>query len=124
MELQSLAWGVRLASRLGYASVTLVRNSEVAIAQLLKVRPKSVLNALHKVLRGLVRHLVCSGIVVGVLWVPTGFQPADPMSRLQGDRGDKPKAECMSWLIYKRLLRDPSVVQFRGVLCLGRGTIS
>ena len=45
VKLQSLAWGVRLASRMGYATVTLVSDSEVAIAKLLKVRAKSVLSA-------------------------------------------------------------------------------
>ena len=125
MELQSLAWGVHLAIRLGYALVTLVSDSEVVIAQLLKVRTKSVLSAHQKVLQGLMRRLVCSGILVRVLWVPTTCQPADPLSPLQGEyRGDKLKDECMASLIYKQLLRDPSVVQFRGVLCLGRGTES
>ena len=45
MELQSLVWEVRLAARLSYTTVTLVGDSEVAIAQLLKVRAKSVPNA-------------------------------------------------------------------------------
>ena len=45
VELLSLARGVRLASRMGYTTVTLVSDSEVAIAQLLKVRAKSVLGA-------------------------------------------------------------------------------
>ena len=125
VELQSLVWGVRLAALLSYATVTLVSDSEVAIVQLLKVRPKSVLNALQSLLRGMARRLGCSGIVVRVPWVPTGFQLADPMSRLQGEyRGDKLKAERMAWLIYKQLLWDPEVVQFRGVLCLGKGTES
>ena len=43
MELQSLVGGVHLAARLGYTAVTLVSDSEVAIAQQLKVRAKSVL---------------------------------------------------------------------------------
>ena len=38
--------------------------------------------------------------------------------------GDEVKAERMAGLIYKQLLRDPLVVEFRGVLCLGRGTES
>ena len=87
VELQSLAWGVRLASRMGYATVTLVRDSEVVIAQLLKVRAKSFLSAQQSVSRGLAHCLICSGLVVRVLWVPSGFQPADPMSRLQGEFG-------------------------------------
>ena len=125
VELQSLAWGVRLAARLAYATVTLVSDSEVAIAQLLKVRAKSVLSGQQSVLRGVARHLVCSGLVVRVLWVPSGFQPADPMSRLRREfGGDRIKAERMAWLIYKQLLDRHSVVQFRGVLCLDRGTDS
>ena len=125
VELQSLVWRVRLAPRLGYTTVTLVSDSEVAIAQQLTVRSKSVLDAQQSVLRGLARRPVCLGIVVRVLWVPTGFQPADPMSRLEGEnRGDRLKAVCMAWLIYKPLLQDPLVVHFRGVLCLGRGTES
>ena len=68
VELQSLVWGVRL----GYKTVTLVSDSEVAIAQLLKVCAKSVLRAQQSVLRGLARRLVCSGLVVRVLWVPFG----------------------------------------------------
>ena len=71
-----------MAARLGYTTVTLVSNSEVAIAQLLKVRAKSALSARQSILRGLARRLVCSGLVVRVLWVPSGFQPTDPMSRL------------------------------------------
>ena len=79
--------------------------SEVAIAQLLKVHAKSVLSAQQSVLRGLARRLVCSGLVVRVLWVPSCFQPADPMSRLQGDfGGNRLNAERMAWLIYKQLL--------------------
>ena len=125
VELQSLAWGVCLAIRLGYASATLVSDSEVAIAQLLRVRAKSVLSAQQKVLWGLVRRPVCPGIVVRVLWVPTRFQPADPLSCLQGVyRGDKMKAERMAWLIDKQLLQNPSLVQFREFLCLGKGTES
>ena len=97
VELQSLVWGVRLAVRLGYTTLTLV-------AQLLKVRAKSVLSAQESVLRGLARRLVCSGLVVRVLWVPSGFQPADRMSRLQGDfGGDSFKVERMAWLVYEQL---------------------
>ena len=32
VELQSVVWGVRMAARLGYTTVTLVSDSEVAIA--------------------------------------------------------------------------------------------
>ena len=87
VELQSLAWGVRLAWRLGYATVTLLSDSEEAIAQLLQVRAKSVLSTQHSVLRRLARRLVCSRPVVRVLWVSSGFRPADLMSRLQGEFG-------------------------------------
>ena len=73
VELQSLFGGVRLAVALGYTAVTLVSDSEVAIAQFLQVRAKSVLGAQQTVLRGLARRLVCSGLVVRVLWVPSGF---------------------------------------------------
>ena len=97
----------------------------MAIALLLKVRAKIVLSARHSFLRGLARRLVCSGLVVRVLWVPFGFQRADPMSRLQGDfGGNRIKAERMACLIYKQLLDKITVVQYRGVLCLGRGTDS
>ena len=125
VELQSLAWGVRLAARLGYTTVTLVSDLEVAMAQLLKVRAKSVLSAQQSVLRGLARRLICSGLVVRVLWVPSGFQPADPISRLQGEfAGDRFKAERMAWLVYEQLLRRHDVAQYRGVLCLGKATDS
>ena len=40
VELQSLVWGVRLAARLGYTTVTLVSDSEVAIAQLRRYVPR------------------------------------------------------------------------------------
>ena len=54
---------------------------------------------------------MCSGLVVRVLWVPSGFQPSDPMSCLHGDfGGDRIKAERMAWLIYKQLLDRRSVV--------------
>ena len=53
VDLHSLAWPVLLASRVGYATVALVSDSEVAIVQLLKVRAKSVLAAQHSVLSGL-----------------------------------------------------------------------
>ena len=103
VELRSLVWGVCLAARLGCTTVTLVSDSEVAIAQLLKGCAKSVLSAQQSVLRGLARRLVWSGLMVRVLWVPCGFYPADPMSRLQGDfGGDRLKAERMAWLIYKQ----------------------
>ena len=116
-------WGVGLAVALGYTTVTLVSDSEVAIAQFLQVRAKSVLGAQQAVLRGLARRLVCSGLVVRVLWVPSGFQPADPMSRLQGEfGGDRIRAERTAWLVYEQLLRRPDKVEFRGVLCLCKGT--
>ena len=67
VELQSLVWGVQLAARLGYTTVTLVSDSEVAIAQLVKVRAKSVLSAQQSILRGLAGSLVCSSLVVRVL---------------------------------------------------------
>ena len=125
VELQSLFWGVRLAVALGYTTVTLVSDSEVAIAQFLQVRAKSVLGAEQTVLRGLARRLVCSGLVVRVLWVPSGFQPEDPMSRLEGDfGGDRIRAERTAWLMYEQLLRHPGKVEFRGVVCLCRGTES
>ena len=123
VELQSLAWGVRLVLRMGYTTVTLVSDSKVAIAQLLKVRAKSVLGAQQSVLRGLARRLVGFGLVVRVLWVPLGFQPADCMSRLKGEfGGDSLRAQRMAWIVYEQLLRCLDRVQFRGVLCLGRGT--
>ena len=90
---------------MGYTTVTLVSDSEVAIAQLLKVRAKSVLGAQQSVLRGLARCLVCSSLLVRVLWVPSGFHPADPMSRLQGEvGGDSLRAKRMAWLVYEQLL--------------------
>ena len=90
MELHSLVWEVRLAARVGCTTVTLVSDLEVAIAQLLKVPAKSLRSAQQSVLRGLARRQVCLGIVVRVLWVPFGFQPADPMSRLEGEfQGDR-----------------------------------
>ena len=125
VELHSLAWGVRLAVALGYTTVTLVSDSEVAIAQFLQVRAKSVLGAQQSVLRGLARRLVCSGLVVRVLCVPCGFQPADPMSRLQGEfGGDRVQAERETWLVYEQLLCCLDKVEFRGVLCWGKGTES
>ena len=80
VELQSLFWGVRLAVALGYATVTLVSDSEVAIAQFLQVRAKSVLGAQQTVLRGLARSLVCSGLV--------GCRRfSSPRTRCPGSRG-------------------------------------
>ena len=55
----------------------------------------------------------------------SGFQPGDPISRLQGEvGGDSFGAERMAWLVYEQLLRCHDKVQFRAVLCLGRGTDS
>ena len=102
VELQALAWGVRLAGRLGYRVLTLISDSEVGIAQLMGLRAKNVLKAQQQVLRGLVRSLLGTGLVVRVLWVQSGLQPADPMSRLDGKfGGDKLKAEMIAWLIYR-----------------------
>ena len=57
--------------------------------------------------------------------MPSGFHPANPMSRLQGEfGGDSLRAHRMAWLVYEKLLRCPDKVHFRGVLCLGRGTDS
>ena len=80
VELHISAWGVRLVSRLGYTTVTLSSDSEVAIAELLTVRAKSALSAQQKVLRGLVRTLMLWGLVVWVLWVPSDFQLVDPLA--------------------------------------------
>ena len=112
MELQSLAWGVPLVSRLGYTTPTLISDREAAIARLPRVRAKSMPSAELKVSRRLVRTLMLSGLVVRVFW-PSIFQPADPLPRLEGGFvGDKMRAERMTWLIYKQLLRDTSVVEF------------
>ena len=67
VELQSLFWGLRVVVALGYTTVTLVSDLEVAIAQFLQLRAKSVLGAQQTVLRGLARSLVCSGLLVRVL---------------------------------------------------------
>ena len=77
VELQSLACGVRLAVRLGFLSVTLVSDLEMAIAQILKVRAKSVPSAPQKVLRGPVRRLVwcCCASPVGAHRVPARGPP-------------------------------------------------
>ena len=71
----------------------------MAISQLLKVRAKSVQGAQQSVLRGPACRLVYCDLVVRVLWVPSGFQPADPMSRPEGEfGGDSLRAERMAWL--------------------------
>ena len=87
VELHSLFWGVRLAVALGYATVTLVSDSEVAIAHFLQARAKSVLGAQQTVLRGLARSLVCSGLVVRVLSVCGCRRFSSPRTRCPGSRG-------------------------------------
>ena len=97
----------------------------MAIAQLLEMKAKSILSAQKRAPRGVVASLMLSGMVVRVLWVPSGMQPANLLSRLQANfSGDKMRAERVAYLNYRRLLRDTSVVEFRGVLCLGRGMSS
>ena len=46
------------------------------------------------------------------------------MSLLEGDfQGDRLQAERMALLIYKQVLEDPLVVQYRGVLCWAKAQI-
>ena len=73
VELQSLAWGIRLAVRLRYTTVTLVSDFEMAIAQLLQFKAKSVLGAQQSVLRGLAPCLFRprGEGSVGSFWFPT-----------------------------------------------------
>ena len=120
-KLPALVWVPQLAVRVEYTPVTLVSDSQLAIAQLLGMKAKSVPGAQQGVMRGVAWTLVLSGVVVRVSWVPSKYQPADPMSHLRGDfGGDKLRAEQMAWLIYRQLLRDTSKVEFRVVPFLGR----
>ena len=81
-ELWGLCWAVRLAKRLGWRLLVLVTDSQVAGAQMVSLRSRTWLHRQNRLLRSIVIRMTQCGLVVGLHWVSTEFQPADPLSRL------------------------------------------
>ena len=77
-ELHAVAWAVRLAVRPGRASVTSCSDNEVAVAQVLSLRACSNLQHQQAILWSLARIPWVLGLVVRLVWVPSGLQPWDP----------------------------------------------
>ena len=81
-ELWGLCWAVREAKRRGWRFLVLVTDSQVAGAQMVSLRARTWLHRQNKLLRSTVIRLTQCGLVVGVHWVSSELQPADPPSRL------------------------------------------
>ena len=81
-ELWGLCWAVRLAKRLGCRFLVLVTDSQVAGAQMVPLRAPTWLHGQNRLLRSTFTRMTHCGVVLGLHWVSTEFQPADPPSRL------------------------------------------
>ena len=81
-ELWGLCWAVRLAKRLGWRFSVLVTDSQVAGAQMVTLRARTWPHRQNRLLRSIIIRLTKCGMVVGLHWVSTEFQPANPPSRL------------------------------------------
>ena len=81
-ELWGLCWAMRLARRLGWRFLVLVTDSHVAGAQVVSLRARAWLHRQNRLLRGTIIWMKQCGLVVGLHWISTEFQPADPPSRL------------------------------------------
>ena len=81
-ELWGLCWAVRLAKRLGWRFLVFVTDSQVAWAHMVSLRARTWLHRQNRLLRSIVILMTQYGLVLGVHWVSTEFQPADPPSCL------------------------------------------
>ena len=81
-ELWGLSWAVRLAKRSGWRFLVLVTDSQVAGAEMVSLRARTWLHRQNRLLRATVIRMTQCGLVVGLYWISTEFQPADPPSRL------------------------------------------
>ena len=85
-----MAWAVWV--RLGLSSVTICSDSEVS--QVLSLRAYSHLQHQQAISRSLARIMWVSGLVVGLVWVPSDLQLGDPMSRVNSEhQGSQARAE-------------------------------
>ena len=73
---------MRLARRSGWQFLVLVTDSQVAGAQVVSLRARTWLHRQKRLLRGTIIRMRQCGLVVGLHWISTEFQPANPPSRL------------------------------------------
>ena len=113
-ELWGLCWAVRLAKRLGWRFLVLVTDSQVAGAEMVMLRARTWLRRQSKLLRSTVIRMTQRGMVVGLHWVPTDFQPADPPSRLDAVACSSPlRALCLAqlrWHIVRARVPGPEAI--------------
>ena len=84
-ELHAAAWRVHLAVLLGMSSTTFCSDSEVPVAQVLRLRVCSQIQHQQALPHSLPRVLWTSGMAVRLVWVPSDLQPDDPMSMGNSD---------------------------------------
>jgi hypothetical protein len=82
IELLALIYAIKLAIHRGWPFVVLGSDSEVALAQVLRLRAGIGLKLQQRLLRGLVGLLTKSPVTLLLVWVPSELQPADPLSRI------------------------------------------
>ena len=85
VELWALCWAIRLARRFAWHYLFLLTDSQVAGNQLVHLRARTWLGKQMRLLRSISIRMRQWGLVVGVRWVPTDVQPADPPSRLDAE---------------------------------------
>ena len=101
IELLAFEYAIRLAVWRGYPRVLMGSDSLVAIAQILRLRAGVGLKRQQRVLRSLVRLLTKSRLLIVVIWIPTAFQPGDPLSRVNamcgGDQALARRKALVQW---------------------------
>ena len=80
-ELYGLDAATRLAVRLGLSRVTVVGDNRGMNHLLLAFRSDLSNQTNVRTLRRIRNRLLWSGLLVHVVWCPSGLQPADPLSR-------------------------------------------
>ena len=79
-ELWGLCWDLLLAKQLGWRFLVLVTDSQVAGAQMVSLRARTWQHTQNRLLRSTAIRMTQCGMVVGLYWVSTEFQLADPPS--------------------------------------------
>jgi hypothetical protein len=101
IELLALIYAIKLAVHRGWPFVVLGSDSEVALAQVLRLRAGIGLKLQQRLLRGLVGLLTKSPVTLLFVWVPSALQPADPLSRIgamcAGSREEATRRARITW---------------------------
>ena len=105
--LYGLDVATRLAVRLGLRRVTAVGDNRGMNHLLLSFRPDLGNQTNVQTLRRIRNRLLWSGLLVHVVWCPSGLQPADPLSRCQvAEAASVWQASCAAHAIWDRMCQS------------------